>query len=231
MFVIITTIHKLNKRKCFIINTNYKIKENEFKITENFAIMTVLNKKGKEFEVKLNLSDVEKVKAEGIWFAEWNKDFNNYLILNIQPSKKGKASKQNLQNIILNEDMKAPIIHINGDALDNRAENLEVFNRNAINETEVLDGETIAIILKDKFGNKVSKALISKIDLDNVVKDTFTWVTHRISGNLCVVANTPEGRIQLSDLLMNPNKNQYVHYINLNPLDNRRINLEIKELD
>lgn len=218
----------------FIININYKVKENEFKTVDNYTVMTVLNKKGKEFEVKLDNSDVDKVKSEGIWFAEWNKDFNNYLVTNIHASKtnkKGKSLKQSLQNIILNEDINAPIIHINGDTLDNRAQNLEVFNRNAVNEVETVDENTIAIILKDKFGNKVSKALISKEDLDTVVNDNYTWVSYRMYGEISVVANTPEGRIQLPILLMEPSKTQYVHHINLNPLDNRRNNLELKTIE
>ncbi|WP_297633988.1 hypothetical protein [uncultured Clostridium sp.] len=196
--------------------------------------MIILNKKGKEFEVKIDSTDIEKVKAEGIWFAEWNKDFNNYLVTNIHSSKqnkKGKSLKQILQNIILNEDINAPIVHINGDTLDNRSENLEVFNRNAINETEAVDKNTIAIILKDKFGNKVSKALISKEDLDTVVNDNYTWVSHKLYGEISVIANTPEGRIQLPILLMNPSKDEYVHHINLNPLDNRRNNLELKTIE
>lgn len=45
-----------------------------------------------------------------------------------------------------------------------------------------------------------------------------------------VVANTTEGRIRLDELIMEPDEEMKVHHINLNPLDNRRKNLENKPL-
>ena len=51
-----------------------------------------------------------------------------------------------------------------------------------------------------------------------------------MDGEPCVVANTPEGRIRLDSVIMNADAGQKVHHINLNPLDNRRDNLEIKEI-
>ena len=41
--------------------------------------------------------------------------------------------------------------------------------------------------------------------------------------------NTKDGRIRLDELLMKPEEGMKVHHINLNPLDNRRKNLEVKE--
>ncbi|MGL4850029.1 MAG: hypothetical protein ACRC28_14095, partial [Clostridium sp.] len=157
----------------------------------------------------------------------------SYLVVNIhslKTNKKGKSLKQNLGNIVLNEDINAPIIHKNGDTLDNRASNLEVFNRNAMNETEIVDNTTVAIILKDKSGNKIAKTLISKEDLNDVVTDFYTWTLYKTNRETTVVANTPEGRLKLDVLLMNPTSKQYVHHINLNPLDNRKANLELKEI-
>ncbi|MGL5416000.1 MAG: hypothetical protein ACRDAU_10100 [Clostridium sp.] len=212
---------------------DYKKIENTFKNENDYTVMTILNKKGKEFEVKVDTDSVDKIKAEGTWFAEWNKDSNSYLVVNIHSSKtnkKGKSLKQNLGNIVLNEDINAPIIHKNGDTLDNRAANLEVFNRNAMNETETVDNNTVAIILKDKSGNKIAKTLISKEDLNDVVTDFYTWTLYKTNRETTVVANTPEGRLKLDVLLMNPTSKQYVHHINLNPLDNRKANLELKEI-
>jgi len=86
----------------------------------------------------------------------------------------------------------------------------------------------MAIILRDKFGNSKEKALISMEDVNNVVKDGYNWVVYKKGFDIMVVANTTEGRIRLDELIMNPDETMKVHHINLNPLDNRRKNLENK---
>lgn len=220
-------------KEVFFINTNYKNAENKFEIKDDIALITVLKKNGSELVSKIDVEDLDKVKGMGNWFAEWNKEFNNYIVQNISSTnknKKAKPLKQNLQAAILYTNPKAPIRHINGDTLDNRKSNLEIVERNTKNDTEILSEDTIALILKDKFGNPEDKALISKEDLELVSTDEYSWVTHKTRGEISVVANTPEGRIQLDVLLMNPTENQYIHHINLNPLDNRRCNLENKEI-
>lgn len=68
----------------------------------------------------------------GVWFAEWHKDFNSYLVQNItttKENKKVKSTKRNIQSVILDTQSSAPIRHINGDTLDNRKSNLEIVNR------------------------------------------------------------------------------------------------------
>ena len=62
---------------------------------------------------------------------------------------------------------KAPIRYINGDTLDNKKCNLEIFNQNTINKYEEKDG-VISIILKDKYGKKEGFALISHEDLSSL---------------------------------------------------------------
>lgn len=123
-----------------------------------------------------------------------------------------------------------PVRHINGDTLDNRRCNLEVFRRNDLNEIEEIDEDTIAIILKDKYGNVNSKALINIEDLNHVITNEYTWVNYKVNGENCVIANTPNGRVHLDRVLMNPDENKTVHHINLNPLDNRRHNLELTDI-
>ena len=219
-------------KEVFFINTNYKNIENKYEIKGDIALISLLKKNGSELTVKIDFDDIEKVKAMGIWFAEWHKDFNNYIIQNIsltKTNKKGKPLKQNLQSVILNTNAKAPIKHINGDTLDNRKRNLEIVERNTKNDYEILDENTISIILRNKTGKAISKALISKEDLCKVITDEYSWVEHKIHGNLCVVANTPDGRIHLDRIIMNPGDNETIHHINLNPLDNRRNNLESVE--
>ena len=84
----------------------------------------------------------------------------------------------------------------------------------------------MGIILRDKFGNPKETALISMEDVNKVVKDEYNWVFYKKGSELMVVANTPDGRIRLDELIMEPDEEMKVHHINLNPLDNRRKNLE-----
>lgn len=217
-------------KEVLFINTNYKNVENNYEIQGNIALISLLNKKGSELIAKIDVDDIEKVKNAGTWFAEWNKDFNNYLVQNISSTKTNKKSnplKQNLQSVILNTNPKAPIKHINGDTLDNRKCNIEIIERNTKNDYEVIDESTVAIILRDKNGTVSSKALISKEDLSAVVTDEFSWVEYKPHDNIHVVANTPNGRIYLDRILMNPSDSEIVHHINLNPLDCKRNNMEI----
>lgn len=220
-------------KEVFFINTNYKNIENKYEIKENTVLITVLKKNGSEKIAKIDANDMEKVKSLGIWFAEWQKDFNNYIVQNIsstKTNKKSKPLKQSLQSVILDTNPKAPIKHINGDTLDNRKCNLEIVERNTKNDYEIVDENTIAIILKDKYGKAFSKALISKDDLDKVISDEYSWTEYKNHGNISVVANTPNGRIFLDKFLMNPKDGEIIHHINLNPLDNSRKNLEIIEI-
>ncbi len=138
------------------------------------------------------------------------------------------STKQTIQSVILDVNLKAPIKHLNGNTLDNRKENLELYNKNLKNDCTKIDHETMAIILRDKFGNPKEKALISMEDVNKVVKDGYNWVVYKKGSEIMVVANTTEGRIRLDELIMDPDETTKVHHINLNPLDNRRKNLENK---
>ncbi|WP_204596137.1 hypothetical protein [Clostridium sardiniense] len=207
--------------------------ENNFKTEEGVTFITILKKNGDELIAKIDSSDLDSVKSIGTWFAEWNKDFNNYLVLNISNTKKNKKNKplkQSLQSIILDVSSTTPIRHINGDTLDNRRCNLEIVQRNTKNEYEKIDADTFAISLKDKYGKEQAKALISSSDLHTVVNDNYSWVYYRNNNDICVIANTPDGRIHLDRIIMKPSDSETIHHINLNPLDNRRSNLEKVEI-
>ena len=213
----------------FYINTNYKNIENKYEIRDNVVLISLLKKDGSELIAKIDANDMEKVRNMGTWFAEWHKDFNSYLAQNIsstKTNKKSKPIKQNLQSIILDTNSKTPIKHLNGDTLDNRKCNLEIVEKNIKNDYEIVDEKTIAVILRDKNGKAFSKALISKEDLNTVITDDYSWVKYKSHSDICVVANTPSGRIYLDRIIMNPNDTETIHHINLNPLDNRRVNLE-----
>lgn len=216
-------------KRCLVINTNYKTQENKYTTKGNLTEITVLKKDGSELICKIDTYDAEKVQKAGTWFAEWHKDFNNYLVLTLtDTTSKGKSIKvkQTIQSIILDVNPKAPIKHLNGDTLDNRKENLELYDRTLKNDCKKIDHETMGIILRDKFGNPKETALISMEDVNKVIKDGYNWVYYKNGSNMMVVANTPEGRIHLDELIMNPDETMKVHHINLNPLDNRRKNLE-----
>lgn len=210
---------------------NYKNIENKFEIKDNITLITVLKKNGSELTTKIDTADLDKVKNAGVWFAEWNKDSNSYTIQNLSSTdinKKSKPLKQSLQNFVMDINPYTPIIHINKDTLDNRKSNLALFDRNEKNEIEKIDNDTISILLKDKYGNVHSKALISAQDLNDVITNEYTWVNHKVNGEPCVVANTPNGRVHLDAIIMGADENEKIHHINLNPLDNRRENLELK---
>lgn len=210
---------------------NYKTFENKFDIKENIAYATVLKKDGSELVFQIDADDVEKLKSMGTWFAEWNKDLNAYTIQNISKSKGTKPSKQSLETAILNTNPKVPVKHINGNMLDNRKSNLEIVQRSQKNHYEKVDDNTIAIILTNKYGIPNAKALVSSEDLHTVITDEFSWVQYKKNGDIMVIANTPQGRIHLDRLIMNPTEFETVHHINLNPLDCRRNNLENKVIE
>jgi hypothetical protein len=211
-----------------IINTNYKKTQNTYNIQDNVALITVLKKNGDQLVAKIDAEDVEKVQSMGTWFAEWHKDFNSYLVQNI--NEKAKNVKQSLQSVIMGTNSKTPIKHINGDTLDNRKSNLEIVQRNLKNDYKVINENDVAVMLKDKYGKIHEQALISKEDLHSVVSDEYSWVYYKNNGKISVVANTPNGRVYLDQFIMKPGENMIVHHINLNPLDNRRSNLENKQI-
>lgn len=216
------------------MNTNNKNTENTFEVKGEVTLITIYKKNGTPLKAQIDTEDLEKVKSVGTWFAEWNKDFNSYLVQNISSSKvnkKAKPLKQGIQTIIMGVSATTPIKHINGDTLDNRKVNLRIYDRNEKNEIEQVDDSTIAILLRDKYGNVNAKALISAHDREQVLAEGFTWTTYKNRDKTFVVANTPEGRIYLDKFLMEPDDIQRVHHINLNPLDNRRSNLELTSID
>lgn len=207
------------------MQNNYKVNENKFEVKDNIIEIIVQNKKGKEFTAIINKDDFDRVKAQGIWFAEWSKDLNAYTVQNINSSiknKKGKPVKQSLQGFILGVNAKAPIRHIDGDYLNNTKENLEIVDRHVKNTFEIND-DIAYIILNDKYGREEARAIISKEDLEILINDEYNWAIYRNE----VVANTENGRIYLDEFLLDPSESEIVHHINLNPLDNRRENLEI----
>lgn len=202
---------------------------NEYEIDGKAAYLKLHKKDGTTINTTIDAEDLTKVLEKGTWFAQWHKDFNNYLVLTLSEQEvEGKKciEKQTLQAFLLNVHTKAPIRHINGDTLDNRRCNLEIYDQNRTNDFQEFNEDTIAIILRDKYGKENGKTLIDKEDLDRVISTGYRWVSHKINREPYAVANTPEGRVFLNRFIMQTPKNKVTHAINLNTLDNRKANLE-----
>jgi len=212
-----------------VINTKHETKGNEYEINGDIAYLKLHKKDGTTINATIDAEDLTKVLEKGTWFAQWHKDFNNYLVLTLAEQivgDKKNFEKQTLQSFLLNVHTKAPIRHLNGDTLDNRKSNLELYEQNKINDFIESNADTIAIILRDKYGKENAKTLIDKEDLDRVTSTGYSWVCHKINGEPYAVANTPEGRIFLNKFIMQTSEGKVTHAINLNTLDNRKANLE-----
>lgn len=217
--------------RCIIIKSNNKEKVNQYETKENITYLKVSKKNGEILDCQIDTEDLEKVLEKGNWFAQWHKDFNSYLVQNVSLSNtngKKKNVKQTLHSFILGVSPKAPIRHINGDTLDNRKCNLEVYSQNVTNDYEIVDENTVSIILRDKFGQEKTRAIIDKEDLDKVLAQTNGWVYYKHYDKPSVISNTPDGRIYLDRFIMDTDEKMIVHHINLNTLDNRKSNLENK---
>jgi hypothetical protein len=221
----------------FIIKSKQDRRLNEYEISGEVATLKLNKKDGTALNISavIDLEDLKAVLEKGVWYAEWNKDFNSYLVVNsIEYYSEGRrcSGKQTLQAFLLKVHTKAPIRHINGDTLDNRKANLEIYVQKNTNNYEFFDQNSTAIILRDKYGKKEAKTLIDNDDLDRVINYGYAWVCHKIKGEAYAVANTPGGRVYLNRFIMNTPENMVTHAINLNNLDNRKTNLKnlLKEI-
>jgi hypothetical protein len=204
-------------------------KVNEYEVKGNVVYLKLKKKDGSTIDAKIDADDLQMVLDGGTWFAEWHKDFNSYLAKHYIDGPKHKE-KQTLHSFILAADSKEPIRHLNGDTLDNRKSNLEIYNKNTPNDYRELDAETAAVILRDNYGRENGRTIIDKEDLDKVIGNGYTWVYYRSDKKPYAVANTPSGRIYLNNFVMDATDNITTHHINLNTLDNRKSNLKSTEL-
>lgn len=136
-----------------------------------------------------------------------------------------------MQSFLLGVSTKAPIRHLNGNTLDNRKSNLEIYNQNTVNDYRILDETTLAVILRDKYGKEIATTLIDKEDRYKVVNSGHSWVYYISNKEPYAVSNTQEGRLYLDRFIMDVEDDMIVHHINLNTLDNRKSNLENKKRD
>jgi hypothetical protein len=207
---------------------NAKLREtekNSFEVNQNVARIQLKKKNGSTVDTKIDAEELQRVLDAGTWFAEWHKDYNSYLAQHYSEDENHKG-KQSLQTFILGVSPKTPIRHLNGDTLDNRKANLELYNRNSYNDYKELDAETAAIILRDSKGIESGRAIIDKSDLYRVLNNGYAWVYYKKEEQPYAVANTPTGRLYLDRFIMDAPKEGTVHHVNLNTLDNRKSNLE-----
>lgn len=213
-----------------IIKKKYETKVNEYEVKENVAFIKIRKKNGMIIDTKIDSDDLNKVLEKGIWFAEWNKNFNSYLVKTLSSSTadgKHTKEKQTLQSFILDTHTKTPIRHINGDTLDNRKCNINIYDQNAvINDYEVVNAESVCIILRDKYGRKSKTALIDNEDLDRVINNSHSWVDYFHEGEHYAVANTKNGRVFLHNFIMHTPEDMVTEYVTHNTLDNRKSNLK-----
>lgn len=218
-----------SKKEVLVINAKHEIKGNKYEINGDVAYLELQKKDGTTINAIIDADDLTMVLEKGTWFAQWHKDFNNYLVQTLIERYEGNKKyidKQTLQSFLMNVHTKAPIRHLNGDTLDNRRCNLELYKQNATNDFEEFNAAAIAIILRDKYGKENGRTLIDKEDLDKVIHTGYSWVCHKINGEPYAVANTPGGRVFLNKFIMQTPENKITHAINLNTLDNRKANLQ-----
>jgi len=217
----------------FNINIKQLEKGNEYEINGEVAYLEIAKKNGAKIKATVDANELEKVLAKGTWFAQWNKDFNSYIVqtlCELNDNDEKTTEKINLQSFLMNVHTKAPIHFKNGDTLDNRLSNLELYTQNLTNDFKEIDEKTIAIILRDKFGKEIGKALIDKEDFERVMNVGYRWDLHKVNAKPYAVANIPEGRIFLKELIMQTPENEILKAINLNTLDNRKCNLKLLDL-
>ncbi|SHH65162.1 hypothetical protein [Clostridium grantii] len=85
-------------------------------------------------------------------------------------------------------------------------------------------------MLRDKLGVVKAKALIDKKDLKRVLGYKYAWCYHKIGDKTYAVANTPKGRVFLDKFILDYQEDKEIKHINLNPLDNKRKNLEVEKV-
>lgn len=207
-----------------VIKSKFSEKVNEYEIKGNIAYIKLSKKDGSSINTKIDADDLKAVLDKGTWFAEWDKNFNNYLVKILNKTLK---EKQTLHSFLLNTNTRTTIRHLNGDTLDNRRSNIKIYDQNAVvNDYEVVDADSVYIILRDKYGNKNGRVLIDSKDLDRVINSFHSWVYYMQGGEHYAVANTKDGRVYLHNFIMTAPENMVTKFVTHNTLDCRRSNLK-----
>lgn len=131
-------MHQLHKYGKFLDNikrTNNDL--NDYVIIDNIVIFNIYNQKNVKIgEFKIDKEDIEKVK-----YKKWRLSHNHIVTGQPYNMKNSKKKCRDLSHVVMNinitDDENTVIDHINGDAFDNRKENLRICiqSENTLNKT------------------------------------------------------------------------------------------------
>ena len=202
------------------------IKEPIYEIQGDKALLRVFSKKGKEVLAYLDEDDLSRVKSFGKWQTQWRNE--GYEVL-CRTEIEGRPIKMPLAAFILGVGHNAPTHHKNGDRLDFRKANLSIFERKDRNAYLLQDRHEVHLLLLDRYGRQEATVYLDDADAARLQEAGHIWTLKRKkNGQPLVVAQSEQDTIPLQGFLMEPGPKEYVHFINKNPLDCRRQNLELK---
>ena len=200
----------------------YKL--HHIKIEGDNGILTAYTKKGKAVVSIFDANDVDKLTAFEKWRAVWQTKFDCQVIES-KVFKDGRAIRTTMAAAILGCSPHAPIRHLNGDMLDHRRSNLDIYDVKAEPNAYMQIEAGIALILKDRYGRVVGEATIDPADLDLVIHRNHVWLKKRRPSGQPYVVN--QNGLLLAHLLLGVSEG-FVRYKNKNPLDNRRKNIHLE---
>ena len=181
-------------------------------------------KKGKAVEALFDTADLEKIEAFDNWRAVWDTYFD-CAVIESKVFKEGHAIRRPVASAILQCSPNAPIRHLNGDVLDNRRLNLEIYDVKAQPNDYELDG-CVRVFLKDRYGRQVGVFYVDHDDFDLVINGPHVWLKKKRANGQPYVVN--QDGLLLAHLLLGIDAG-YVVYIDKNPFNNRRKNIKISD--
>lgn len=198
----------------------------EIEIDQSVGKLTAYTKKGKPVVSLFDATDLDKIKDYGNWRAIWSTEFDCQII-EAKTYGGGHAKRTSVAAVILGSSPNAPIRHLNGDFLDNRQSNLEIYDVKAQPNAYQLVESDVIMALKDRYGRVVGECLIDETDLDFVINQKHVWLKKRRPSGQPYVVNV-DGLLLAHHLLQV--ETGFVQYENKNPLDNRRQNIKIEAM-
>ena len=198
-----------------------------YDIENDTVQMKIYSKKGKEIQACIDPQELGRVKDAGGWYAQWDTDHYNVLT---RTEENGRPIKLSLEAFILQTGKNAPITHLNGNVLDFRKCNLEIFERKNRNLYFLEEGDTAKLQLLDRTGRLDAEVLLGNAEALKLREAGHIWTFKRKNnGQPLISACIGDGQVSLQRFLTGCPAEKYVHFINLNPLDCRPQNLEIKD--
>jgi len=185
--------------------------------------LVAYNKKGKAVVAVFDTTDLEKVEAFENWRAVWHTDFDCAYVES-KDFKDGHAKRTSVASAILECSPNAPIRHLNGDVLDNRRANLEIYDVMGQPNDYVKD-QCVVMTLRDRYGRGVGECVVDHEDFDLVIQSGHVWLKKKRASGQPYVVN--QDGLLLAHLLLGVSEG-YMSYENKNPLDNRRRNIKIE---